>query len=129
MTKVVLTWQDEPGRGGEIDSPRADQIRQQLLSLDGAWRSTLVIDRGRQQFVVGGSAESGVIAYVDNGRGKLWQLMSSTTDSESLVEVVAGELGEYPAKYVATINDVLTAAEEFVESGSLSSGLSWEEYA
>lgn len=126
MTDVTLTW-DGPDQG-ELANPPVTEVRRRIDDLNGHDRTLVTLDRGGEYLAIGGSAEHGLVVYIEGGQGtELWQALSPGTSSEETVLVVSGgQPGDYPARIVTTLEVALSAATAYAESGGRSSDVRWE---
>ncbi len=126
MTDVTLSW-DGPGGGG-VAGPRAAEVCRRIEDLNGHDRTLVTLARDGEYLAIGGSAEQGLVVYIEVGQGtELWQALSPRTSSEETVIVVAGgQPGDYPARIVTTLEIALAAAIAYAGAGERSSDVRWE---
>ena len=125
MTELILIWDGEDA--GEQAGPDVGDIQRRISGLNGAGRTLVMLERDGATFAVGGS-QRGVIAYLEDTDGEFWQVLSTGSTSDEVVEVVAGgQPGEYPSRVVTSPDAAMIAASEFARSGGRSDQVGWEQ--
>jgi hypothetical protein len=122
-----VVW-DGPEGETALLKPSSSDVAALLRSLDGASRTLVTVYRGESHFACGGSAASGVVAYLQSEDGAYFQLLgdSGCGDREVLV-VAGGQPGWYRSDHVIPVDVAVEATEVFLSGGSVASSFSCEE--
>jgi hypothetical protein len=102
----------------------ADLVR----SLDGS-RHTLVTlsPGGEAHMAIGGDASRGLIVYVTTDNTVFYNLRTNSDRPKGTVTVVAGgQPGDYDSDNVVTLEEGLTAAIHYAETGMRAESLVWD---
>jgi immunity protein Imm1 of predicted polymorphic toxin system len=102
----------------------ADLVR----SLDGS-RHTLVTlsPGGESHMAIGGDAGQGLVVYVTSDNMVFYNLRTNSDRPQGIVTLVAGgQPGDYDSSNVVTLEEGLTAAIRYAETGMRTESLVWD---
>ncbi len=118
-----MTWD---GDDGEVVNPPVEELVRRIRALDGQRLTIVTLQSETGYFAVGGSAFDGLVVYADLGDGDFWSVLSPVTSSTRTVTVVAGgQPGDYEERLVTTAEVAVSAATQFLASGTLSGDAEW----
>ena len=114
---VELAWEDD---WDEFTLGRL------VEELDGVERTALVFSGPTgDHLAIGGSTDAGLIVYVSYD-DVTFALAEGRAVQGSLEVVAGGTLQDYPMRYVLEPEIAVRAAWEFIRTGELDEGLTWE---
>jgi len=136
MPDLVLGFERDPGSGDheEIASPTVDDVRETMKRMEPALGSTLTLsveleDPDYTHFGIGATTEGFIAIYQSgwNAGGANYSLVGEPHETGEVECVVAGQrVSGNQRRFFVTFERALTAAETFLETGSIDATAGWE---
>lgn len=128
----VDDWENHPDLGGSVTGPDLSwsTIERLIYQLDGKRRTSVSLLGPKECYMmIGGGLRRKYIVYVTCDNLTFNQLISPNESLREVVEqAIGGQWSEYPARICVDLDQVLTAARIYADSGKLADSLTWEEY-
>ncbi len=119
-------WQGVFSNDSEVPCERLEQVVNGLRKLNGDNKTTVVLSRDEDNYLIAGGGNDGF--YICNVclAGSMAYLIDPNQGAGNIALVAGGQEGDYPRSYAVTLDDLLLAAETFATKGVLNETLTWE---
>jgi Immunity protein Imm1 len=123
----IQSWHGQKAEARLIEDAGADQVREAIDALDNRTTTEVSVElAGGAYLVIGGGAGRYHVAY-GNPDDEFYTLRDESRSGGEEELVTGGQLGVFDSTSVVDKALALRAAEVFLESGKLDSGLVWKE--
>jgi Immunity protein Imm1 len=106
-----------------------DELVAELVrSLDGSKHTLVTLSPGGEaHMAIGGDAAEGLVVYETTDNMTFYNLRTSAARDEGIIALTAGgQPGDYNSDNVVTLEEALTAAIRYAESGERAKSLTWD---
>lgn len=120
-------WDGVDSHESCLPQPSAADAEKAIRALDSVCRTlvTLVGEAGAHLAIGGGAGRYVVYATYDNR--SFHNLVGASKEPSSVCLNVGGQMGEFAARHIVSLEAAIQAALAFLETGQLASHLTWEE--
>jgi hypothetical protein len=109
-----------------IDDASVSDFDAALDRLDAStFTNVMIAGDGEEHMGIGGGAGR-YIVYATFDNEDFWNLMRNEPATGTVLLNTGGQVGDYPASQVVTVEQARTAGRTFLLSGKLDPGLRWE---
>ncbi|MCL2717139.1 MAG: Imm1 family immunity protein [Alphaproteobacteria bacterium] len=126
MSVDLLTSDDTRGGGKEIQNPTWEQVKAEILEMDGEQYTSVGMMVGDDDhLMIGGGGTHYIVSVRDGDR--LCAINNPNGDPERMVEVCVGEPSNFPEDELVGLDEALNAARWYFEHHTPEPNLPWKD--
>jgi hypothetical protein len=120
-------WEGRTTDSWRIDSATSDDLDRALRRLDAELYTLVTVDGdGEAHLCVGGGAGRYVV-YATFDNEEYWNLMSDVPASGIVMLTTGGQVGDFPAAQIVSLDQALRAADAFLHGQHLDPAQTWRQ--
>jgi len=127
---LICDWSKKDQRDLRILNPSWVQVESAIRALNNRNLNDVYLtplEAHPETFLgIGGGDGKYLVTGAIAGRKFPTFVISPSLDESKVPLVVGGQLGEYPKRWVVTLDSALDVARSFFDAGGFESGVSWE---